>query len=149
MVKEDLQWLLQRCGNSPALLRVGGKPVFYLYDSYKIPNDEWRSLLDPYSNVTLRGTLLDGVFLGLWLDANDGDSHIAPSQFDGFYTYFASDGVSHGARPDSWRQLAAWARANGRLFVPSVGPGYNDTKIRPWNEAASRDRLGGKRCACS
>ena len=41
--------------------------------------------------------------------------------------------------------LRRWAAAHNKLFVPSVGPGYKDTKIRPWNSAATRDREGGAR----
>ena len=33
-----------------------------------------------------------------------------------------------------------FGRKNGLLFIPSVGPGYDDTKIRPWNAAVSKDR---------
>ena len=33
---------------------------------------------------------------------------------------------------------------NGKLFFPSVGPGYNDTLIRPWNHEHTKEREGGK-----
>lgn len=33
--------------------------------------------------------------------------------------------------------------ANGKLFYPSVGPGYNDTLIRPWNYQQTRERGRG------
>jgi hypothetical protein len=36
--------------------------------------------------------------------------------------------------------VRAQARALGLLWAPSVGPGYDDSKIRPWNAAAVRDR---------
>ena len=36
--------------------------------------------------------------------------------------------------------FARFSRKNGLLFIPSVGPGYDDTKIRPWNAAVSKDR---------
>ena len=49
---------------------------------------------------------------------------------EGFYTYFASEAVSFGANPANWPELAAWARQHGRLFIPSVGPGYDDSRIR-------------------
>ena len=29
--------------------------------------------------------------------------------------------------------------------MPSVGPGYDDSRIRPWNAAATRAREGGQR----
>lgn len=31
---------------------------------------------------------------------------------------------------------------HGLLFVPSVGPGYDDTKIRPWFVRAIFDCIG-------
>jgi hypothetical protein len=34
-VREDLEDLHRRFSASPALLRVAGRPVFYLYDSYR------------------------------------------------------------------------------------------------------------------
>jgi len=39
--------------------------------------------------------------------------------------------------------LAARAREKSVLFVPSVGPGYNDVRIRPWNAKNARDRQQG------
>jgi hypothetical protein len=31
-----------------------------------------------------------------------------------------------------------------QLFIASVGPGYNDTRIRPWNGGATGGREGGR-----
>ena len=39
-----------------------------------------------------------------------------------------------------WRR---WTTASGLLFVPSVGPGHDDTKVRPWNKRWVRKRDGG------
>ena len=64
--------------------------------------------------------------------------------FDGGYTYFASPTTSYGADPRNWREMSEEAAARGLMFIPSVGPGYNDTKIRPWNSAATRSREGGR-----
>ncbi len=36
-----------------------------------------------------------------------------------------------------------FARRTGKIFVPSVGPGYVDTRIRPWNGSTTRDRERG------
>ena len=54
--------------------------------------------------------------------------------FDGFYTYFAANGFSHGSSWKNWRSLAKFAKRNGLLFSPSVGPGYTDVRVRPWND---------------
>ena len=37
--------------------------------------------------------------------------------------------------------MAEWAEEKIKLFIPCVGPGYEDTRIRPWNGKTSRDRL--------
>jgi hypothetical protein len=46
-----------------------------------------------------------GVFIGLWLNSRDGDSHIMRSGFDGFYTYFSSDAASYASHPANWLAL--------------------------------------------
>ncbi|PSN44627.1 hypothetical protein C0J52_10006 [Blattella germanica] len=61
-----------------------------------------------------------------------------------FYTYFATNGFTYGSSWKNWRSLGKFARQNGLLFVPSVGPGYIDTQIRPWNVANTRHRRHGK-----
>ena len=43
----------------------------------------------------------------------------------------------------NWRELSEWARGHRKLFSASVGPGYNDTRIRPWNVQATRHRKDG------
>lgn len=47
-------------------------PVFYVYDSYHISDLEWAQVLGPEGRLTVRGSRLDGVFIGLWLDRTHG-----------------------------------------------------------------------------
>jgi hypothetical protein len=51
---------MEQYGSSPALLRIDGRPVYYMYDSYRIPADAWAKLLTPDGELTVRGTHLDG-----------------------------------------------------------------------------------------
>jgi glycoprotein endo-alpha-1,2-mannosidase len=51
---------MEQYGSSPALLRIDGRPVYYMYDSYRIPADAWAKLLTPGGELTVRGTHLDG-----------------------------------------------------------------------------------------
>lgn len=141
-VLEDIQYLRTRTGNSSALLRICGRPVFYVYDSYHIAASDWESILGKESPSSLRSTPYDGFFIALFLEERDAQT-IIQAQFDGFYTYFASEEVSYGSRHSNWKKLAAFARESGLLFSASVGPGYNDTKIRPWNAATTVDRRNG------
>lgn len=64
--------------------------------------------------------------------------------FDGFYTYFAANDFSYGSSWKNWKSLSSFARKNSLLFVPSVGPGYVDTRVRPWNAKTTRERKNGK-----
>lgn len=70
---------------------------------------------------------------------------IADAGFDGMYSYFATDGFTYGSTRRNWPAIESWCRARSPplLWVPSIGPGYEDTEVRPWNGANSRDRRGG------
>jgi glycoprotein endo-alpha-1,2-mannosidase len=141
-IRQDLEYLHARHGRSRALYRINGKPVFYVYDSYHIEAQQWRRLLALGGDVTVRGTPLDAVFIGLWLaDPNGRDLH--RSGFDGVYSYFATDGFSYGSSRENWRAMCAFAVQRQMLCSLSISPGYDDTKIRPWNAINRRERDDG------
>lgn len=60
------------------------------------------------------------------------------------YTYFASNGFSFGSSHQNWKAIKAFCDANNLLFIPSVGPGYVDTAVRPWNNHNTRNRVNGR-----
>ena len=45
-----------------------------------------------------------------------------------------TDGFSYGSTSANWATMARFAKETNLIFVPSVGPGYDDRKIRPWYE---------------
>jgi glycoprotein endo-alpha-1,2-mannosidase len=144
--RDAIAYLLDRYGSHPAFYRNaehGNRPMFYVYDSYLVPPEEWATILSPQSKDTIRGTPLDAVVIGLWVKEGDGEKLLAAG-FDGFYTYFAVEGFVYGSTPKHWPAMAAFAREHKLLFVPSVGPGYDDLRIRPWNGRNTRSRDGGK-----
>jgi len=141
--KAELQYIADTYNQHPALYKLNGKPMYYLYNSFNLKHEEWLSMLNPISKTTIRNTPLDGVFIGLWTTAFDGE-FIVKSGFDGFYTYFASDGFAYGSTTSNWKDMSAFAQSNNLIYIPSVGPGYIDTRIRPWNEKNTKDREGGK-----
>lgn len=143
---EALRYLAAAYGEHPALWRpraFGGRPVVYVYDSYLTPAQEWARLLRPEGDLSIRGTPADAVVIGLWVGPDAG-AFFREGGFDGFYTYFAAAGFTWGATLGNWPALADFASAHGLIFVPCVGPGYRDTRVRPWNTATSRDREGGR-----
>ncbi|KAB0406832.1 hypothetical protein E2I00_012406, partial [Balaenoptera physalus] len=75
----------------------------------------------------------------------EGHTHdILAAGFDGMYTYFASNGFSFGSSHQNWKAVKNFCDANNLMFIPSVGPGYIDTSIRPWNNHNTRNRVNGK-----
>jgi hypothetical protein len=101
--REDVRYLNAHYGQHPALLKrvqpnsgralqshSSSGPVYFVYDSYHIPADDWASVLGPPdssspSSLSIRGTLDDGTFVGLWLDASHG-ADLSRGHFDGAYT---------------------------------------------------------------
>jgi len=145
-VRKHLQYVKDTYGSHPAYykFRRGGRllPLFYIYDSYQVKSDEWKRLLSRKGDLTVRDTDLDGIFIALCVEMQHRYS-IKRSMFDGMYTYFAANGFTYGSTWKNWKSLADYAYKNSLLFIPSVGPGYVDTRVRPWNNKNTRDRRNG------
>lgn len=103
-------------------------PVIYIYDSYVFPSSAWWEILSESGNLTIRGTEIDAIYIGLLCDSQH-RNHIKKSNFDGFYTYFAVNGFSYGSTWKNWIELKKFAVQNGLWFIPSLGPGYIDTQV--------------------
>merc|ERR1711879_1074540 len=58
--------------------------------------------------------------------------------------YFGAVGFTPGSTPRNWQRIRTALAERGKLFVPAVGPGYDDKRIRPWNVHNVRSRTGGK-----
>jgi glycoprotein endo-alpha-1,2-mannosidase len=143
--KKAVEYLLNRFGSRPALYRDakrGNRPYFYIYDSYRTPADNWATVFAPDGAQTIRGTAYDAVFIGLWVKEEHSE-FMEVSQFDGFYTYFATEGFTYGSTQENWPAMAQWAKEHNKIFIPCVGPGYDDLRIRPWNGANQRAREKG------
>ena len=136
-LKDDVAYLRRRFGGSKHWLKRSGRPVFYVYDSYHTEPHEWAEMFS-----TLRGTVNDGFFIALWLNG-DGGEQARAGGFDGVYTYFASDGFVYGSSIRHWPRMKQFCTDHGLEFVASVGPGYNDSRIRPWNKRHIKPREDG------
>ena len=141
--KTHLKYIGESYNQHPAIFRFNGLPLYYLYNSFKLDHHEWFSMLNPDSERTIRNTALDGVFISLWTTQFDGEFTVR-SGFDGFYTYFASDGFAYGSTTANWPYLSQFAEDKKLIYIPCVGPGYVDTRIRPWNERNTKDRDSGR-----
>ncbi|XP_078618361.1 glycoprotein endo-alpha-1,2-mannosidase-like [Branchiostoma floridae x Branchiostoma japonicum] len=146
-LQHSVRYIVDTYGAHPAFYRHtrNGKnlPLFYIYDSYNLPAKDWKNLLSPSGSHTIRNTAYDAIFLGLLVEMKH-KNEIIQGGFDGFYTYFATNGFTYGSSFTNWKTLKQFANQNKIMFIPSIGPGYVDTRVRPWNERNTRKRLNGK-----
>jgi hypothetical protein len=91
---------------------------------------------------TIRGGGADAVMIGLSVKKDDGRS-LLEGGFDGFYTYFATDGFTYGSTASHWSELAEWARTHDKLFVPCVAHHIEIDRV-PNSLGAERKRFYGK-----
>jgi hypothetical protein len=129
-------YLLSQYGDHPAFYRFNGKGFFYVYDSYQISADEWRQQLISSS--------IDGrqhiYFVGLILKSID-CQQLINSGFDAAYSYFAANGFTDASTSQRWPTIMQ--ECQPLPFLPSIGPGYIDTNVRPWNGKTIRLRDNG------
>jgi glycoprotein endo-alpha-1,2-mannosidase len=139
-----VEFLVKQFGNHPAFYKnpQTSHPMFFVYDSYVIPAKDWSEVFGKNGKYTIRNTAYDSDMIGLWVTQNE-QPFFLESGFDGFYTYFASAGFTYGSTPSNWTTLQKWADDNNKIFIPSVGPGYIDTRVRPWNAVNTKDREDG------
>ena len=146
-VREDAIYIHKMYAQHPAFYKYRTKdnrylPLLYVYDSYHTSPHDWANLLKPHGQYTIRNTPYDCVMIALMVEFVHKD-YITVGGFDGFYTYFAVDGFTYGSRWSSWSKLKSFAIQTNTIFIPSVGPGYIDTSIRPWNYQNTRSRDNG------
>ncbi|CAF1271736.1 unnamed protein product, partial [Didymodactylos carnosus] len=134
------QWtlyILNRYGNHPAFYRTDNYGLFYIYDSYQINTDDWRAVLLPNGK---KRQPIQALYIGLLLKQTDCEQ-LLYSGFDGAYTYFAADRFTEGSTMSNWINIKN--KCNSIQFIPSVGPGYIDVRVRPWNSETFRHRSNG------
>ncbi|ROI01121.1 MULTISPECIES: glycoside hydrolase family 99 protein [unclassified Chryseobacterium] len=142
-LRDQLSYLVKTYSHHHAFYKKEGKPLYYVYDSYKISPEEWAKLLSKDGEKSVRNTELDAWYIGLWVEKDDA-AFFEKSGFDGFYTYFASESFVFGSTTSNWDYLSSFAKDHHLMFIPCVGPGYSDTRIRPWNEANFKSRDNGR-----
>ena len=145
-LRHNLQYIMDKYGRHPAFYRYRFRgrslPLYYVYDSYLTKREDWATILRADGLQTVRQTDIDGLFIGLVVDEKQ-KHELMSAGFDGFYTYFASDGFTYGSSTRNWASLAAYAASSDALFIPSIGPGYVDVRIRPWNGRNTKEREHG------
>lgn len=144
----NVKYIINKYGDHPAFYRhrtTTGRllPLFYVYDSYLLTSERWAKLLKHTKTDSLRDTPYDGLFIALLVEEKH-KRDVLTAGFDGVYTYFATNGFSYGSTHRNWEAIKNFCEDNSLMFIPSVGPGYIDTSVRPWNVQNTRHRINGK-----
>ncbi|XP_065057787.1 glycoprotein endo-alpha-1,2-mannosidase-like [Rhopilema esculentum] len=146
-VRNDITYIVDTYGFHKGFYRYRinqyiSVPMFYIYDSYLTKAEDWANVLKPDGHNTIRGTKYDSMVIGLLVDLQH-SNYVSIGGFDGIYTYFAASGFTYGSNTKNWRDISERSVEMNFLYIPSIGPGYIDTNIRPWNEENKRDRSKG------
>ncbi|XP_027857309.1 glycoprotein endo-alpha-1,2-mannosidase [Xiphophorus couchianus] len=144
----NVKYIIDKYGEHPAFFKYrtnAGKllPLFYVYDSYLMNSEQWAKLLKHTDSSSIRDTPYDAIFIALLVEEKH-KREILTAGFDGLYTYFATNGFTYGSTQRNWVSIKAFCDDNDLIFIPSVGPGYIDTSVRPWNFKNTRNRINGK-----
>ena len=138
---------IDKYNQHPAMYKVRQNerdlPLYYIYDSYLTSWDDWGKLFRQGGSMTVRNSDLDGIFIGLVANENH-RIELMSAGFDGMYTYFASNGFTYGSSTSNWADLMKYVKQFDGYFIPSIGPGYIDTRVRPWNRKNTRHRQSGQ-----
>jgi len=139
---DDVTYLLDRYGQHPAFYRarfLGEKPLFYVFEALRHPPEAWRPVTD---------RLHTGKEPVLLIAQTSDLGFIRAAGFDGGYPYDVLTPFKDSSFLRAWTgEIARDFRAAGKLFIPSVGPGYWDDRAVPVNGAdepeSARTRDGG------
>ena len=124
-LEADVRYLLDRYGQHPALFRSAAhdhKPMFYIFETLRHPARSWRPVID-----RLRAGDQPVMLIAQTTDL----AFIVEAGFDGGYPYDVLAPFKDERFLASWPALARAFADAGKLFIPSVGPGYIDDRAVP------------------
>ncbi len=128
-VTGDVAYLLQRFGKHPAFYRnaeFGNKPVFYVFECLNDSAGTWRPAI---------AKVRSGSEPVLLLGQTSNLQFIQSAGFDGGYPYDGLAPFKNEKFLARWPALVRDFNAAGKLFIPSVGPGYDDARAVPASHA--------------
>jgi hypothetical protein len=134
-MRSALAYLLGTHAAKPSYLRWNGKPVIFFWAPDALPRPAGQSAVAAWQAIRAQ---VDPDHNSLWIA--DGFDMGLLTVFDGGYLYNIAWADDPGA-PE--RQWSARVRASGRMWVGTVMPGWDDTRIAERGGRYRRDRQGG------
>lgn len=128
-VARDIDYILKKYGDHRAFYHCDfGRrgAIFYVYESLKHSATEWRPVTDQ----------LHARYPSLLLIAQTSNLEVVTQGgFDGGYTYDGLAPFKHEGFVDRWAEQSRSFATAGKIFIPSIGPGYWDDRAVPVGSA--------------
>lgn len=148
MIRDQMKFIIDGYSHLSSFNRIydyGRKrdyPVFYIKNAETIPIADWNRLLDAKNEATtVRHSKYDSIVLSQVV-TKDHLTFSKRSNFDGFFSYSSSNGASYTSTWKNWHHIAHFAEQYKMLFIPTVGPGYEE---RIWKNRRGQ-KLKHKTC---
>lgn len=129
-IRRDIFHFIEAYRNHPSLYKykkdgsTRSLPVIYMMDSYVIPSNKWKELLNDKGQLTIRNSDIDAIVIGHFQD-EEHNYHVRQSNFDGFFTCCLNNGESFGNTWKNWDAISVWAESHKLMWSAGVneGPG--------------------------
>lgn len=137
-----LEWIeaiVDRYGSDPAYLRVGTRPVIFVFYASLLTPTEWTTLIARLRNNGRDAIIIGDFFHSTLLDPLDGE-------YQYINVTLTADQLREIYRTESLRvRTFSLLRPNDRrrIWVASVSPGYDDTMLRDRTTPVRIDRAQG------
>lgn len=129
MIKRDIKYLMDEWDSHPSTFKYNGEMMVFVFDpsnstygpvTFSLSN--WNTMITELHAEGYHPLLLASTFDTTWLDV-----------FDGLYQYdIFSYASSHGSL---FPLLSSFCRSHEKLFAPSIGPGFDNSRLVPWTPA--------------
>lgn len=119
---DQIVWMLRKFGDHPNYPRVGKKYALATYTYHEWTPQEWREMLDGCAKAGYPIYMVGNVKPSCGVLLPDRLANYR-DVFDCCYS-FAYTGRENLTVEEENRGVANWCKANGRLFMPCIHPGY-------------------------
>jgi hypothetical protein len=148
-IAQTVRYILEQYGHHPNFLRLGGKPVLFFTDVYRVPRATDQTAQQAWASIRAQA---DPAGDAWWITEGLDPSYLAV--FDGLWVYK----VTHASYPQAYLKASLWAAGvrqweaktgSRKLWVATVSPGWDDTRagcktdVRVPSAAHKQDRAGG------
>jgi glycoprotein endo-alpha-1,2-mannosidase len=140
----DIRHIIDTWGKHEAFYitdRFGMRPMFFIEQAWSFDKEDWALIFGETGTATIRNTPFDAIIIAGWQNKGDG-SRILDAGFDGFYTPYTNAGT-WGADIANWEEMNLFAMENNLIFIPTIRPGYDDTRLHSWNGGSVIERDTG------